>query len=155
METAEQVKLGTASLHSFTLRQVYDETLEAMAKAGREAGEKAGLTEEQIAEGLEAAISPNKLPDEFFEQFDGEFRVHRPSVGESLTIENQVVMLGAHIPEDKQTVRGANIARAIATVRVVVTHAPPWYKNPMDLTSWDVVALLYEGYRRWVDSFRF
>ena len=158
--TASKTKAGKGLKHTFNLREVYFEKyLPAAERAARKVGEAMGLDAKKLEEGVKLAVEQAEIQhiDEFLEEFPGDFTVHRPSIGETIEIDNRIAVLTRQIPEEAQRVRGGNLAVMAATLEKVVDDAPEWYKDaggPLGLYNYDVIALAHFAWRDFVDSFR-
>lgn len=156
MDTAMQVSAGNNLKFAYTMRQGYEAYLKSCAENGRAAGQAAGLQGSELDSAVDAAMEAVKLRDEeaFFGQFEGSFTVHRPSVGEMIQIDNHTALLSEQIPPSALRARGSNLAQMVATMKIVVEAAPPWWGDPLKLYNIDALQVAYWGYKNWVDSFR-
>lgn len=160
MDTASKVKAGNAFQTSFTIKEAYDLHVQRITKTAREAAASVGFTDtEKLEEALSQAVANTALPlarvEALAAAYPGAIVVHRPTIKETIQIDNDAAMLAGQLPEDAQRNRGANFSLMVATLRRVVDDPKPeWWSDPGDFYSEDLLEVLYHGWRSWIDSFQ-
>lgn len=157
MNTGARVQAGGSNEHTFTLLEAYElYRADVEATARRAAGNPAlKLTPEDQELAVARAMEECAIPEEFFEEYSGAFTVHRPTVGETIKLDNLTVRLAEQTPPHARKNRGGDLCEQVATCKVVIDAAPEWYKDPLSLRSMDVIALIHYGWSKFLDSFRF
>lgn len=85
--------------------------------------------------------------------FHGEFTFKYPSLMDKMRIGTTRAKFLSGLSSDMVDVLTDNIAFMSATLMVVCIKAPKWF-NLEDMDDYEVLESVYEGYKKWADTFR-